>query len=177
MKKLILVVIGALLICAIANAQYRINKTKYDYHIYTYQPGDLYNPAVAGVTSFLIPGLGQILSGDAGRGVAFFGCYLGCWVVFSVGMSDANQNLGNAIFHNGKLNSRGETGMLFGIAGMILVDVWSIVDAVQVSKVNNMAFRDKNKTSLNLKIQPYINHTRSGMASEITTGISLKFTF
>ena len=40
MKKPILIIISALLICTIVNAQYRINKTTYDYHDYRHQAGD-----------------------------------------------------------------------------------------------------------------------------------------
>ena len=71
MKKVILIFISAFLICTIVNAQYKINKTKYDYHTYTYQVGDRYSTGVAGITSFLIPGLGQMLSGEVGRGAGF----------------------------------------------------------------------------------------------------------
>jgi len=56
-----------------AHAQtYKINKQKYDYKMYMPQPGDPNNPAVMGLASFFIPGLGQMLSGETGRGLAFF---------------------------------------------------------------------------------------------------------
>jgi len=47
-------------------------KEKYDYKNYTYQKGDRYDPGTAGVCSFLIPGLGQAVSGEIGRGILFF---------------------------------------------------------------------------------------------------------
>ena len=57
-----------------AHAQtYKINKQKYDYKMYMPQPGDPNNPAVMGLASFFIPGLGQMLSGETGRGLAYLG--------------------------------------------------------------------------------------------------------
>ena len=53
--------------------QYKQNKLNYNHKQYSFQKGDRYNPTIAGVASFLIPGLGQAVSGEVGRGVAFFG--------------------------------------------------------------------------------------------------------
>lgn len=39
-------------------AQYRINKLEFSAHDYIHQPGDRYDPTLAGVASFLVPGLG-----------------------------------------------------------------------------------------------------------------------
>ena len=39
-------------------AQYRINKLEFNAHDYIHQPGDHYDPTLAGVASFLVPGLG-----------------------------------------------------------------------------------------------------------------------
>lgn len=85
MKKYILLLINVFLVCSFTDAQYRINKTKYDYHTYTYQVGDPYNPAVAGITSLLIPGLGQMFSGENGRGLAFLGGDLVCTIIYVIG--------------------------------------------------------------------------------------------
>ena len=71
MKRFILLLIGLLFISSFTNAQYRINKTKYDYRTYKHQVDDPYNPSVDGFVSFLVPGLGQMISGELGRGAAF----------------------------------------------------------------------------------------------------------
>ena len=60
---------------------------------------------------------------------------------------------------------------------MLTVDIWSIVDAVRVAKVNNLAFRDKNKTSYNFQIQPYFNTTYYSQTGSIPTGVTLKVRF
>ena len=38
----------------------------------------------------------------------------------------------------------GAGAMLFGLTGAVVVDIWAIVDAGHVAKVNNLALRDKN---------------------------------
>jgi hypothetical protein len=52
--------------------QYRINKLNYNAHDYMHQPGDRYDPTLAGVASFLVPGMGQVVAGETGRGILFF---------------------------------------------------------------------------------------------------------
>lgn len=149
MKNLLFLLIGLLIISSTVNAQYRINKTKYDYKTYTYQVGDPYNPSVAGLTSFLIPGLGQMLSGEGGRGVGFLGGFVGCWVLYGIGAG-----ISAADIEEGGTGAAGGGLVVVGLLGAIAVDIWSIVDAIHVAKVNNLAWRDK-KTSL--YISPYID--------------------
>ncbi|ULB33745.1 MULTISPECIES: hypothetical protein [Proteiniphilum] len=50
-----------------------MKKQKYDYKMYVPQPGDKHNPIVMGFSSYFVPGLGQMLSGEVGRGLAFLG--------------------------------------------------------------------------------------------------------
>jgi hypothetical protein len=45
--------------------------------------------------------------------------------------------------------------MMVGLVGALGVDIWSIVDAIRVAKVNNLDWRD-NPLSYNFQIQPYI---------------------
>ena len=45
--------------------------------------------------------------------------------------------------------------MMVGLVGASGVDIWSIVDAIPVAKVNNLDWRDK-PSSYNFQIQPYI---------------------
>jgi hypothetical protein len=167
MKRCILLLISVFFISSFTNAQYRINKTKYDYCTYSHQVGDRYNPTVAGIASF-IPGLGQALSGEAGRGATFFEGFAGCFGVTAygayVGLNSENGAVGTQI-------------MLTGMAGMLAVDVWAIIDAVRVAKVNNLAWRDKNKTPYNLQVQPYINKTYYNKNGSIPDELTLKVTF
>ena len=53
--------------------KYRQYRKLYKASDYVRMPGDRYSPVVGGLCSFLIPGLGQAVNGDFGRGLAFFG--------------------------------------------------------------------------------------------------------
>lgn len=180
--------ICVLFISSFCKAQYRNNKTKYDYHTYTYQAGDKYNISAAGVSSYFIPGLGQISSGETVRGFVFFGGYSVCMVGGTVGMtrflSDVGIEgmIGFINFFGGDINNdlNSEKWLLLmvpGLIGGLTIKIWSIVDAVHVAKVNNLALRDKNKTSYNLQIQPYINTTCYNQTGSIPTGVTLKIKF
>ena len=172
MKKFASLFIGLFFVSVLANGQYKINKTKYNYRTYSYQVGDPYNTGVAGLCSLLIPGLGQMLSGETGRGLAFLGTDLGFSVVYVVGILKASNDINNY----GEPTSG--TGLIAaGGIGMLVVDIWSIVDAVRVAKVNNLAFRDKNKTSCSFKIQPYVSVINNYSTTRSASGISFKVIF
>lgn len=173
MYKLIVLLFGFILLSTVSSAQYSVNKTKYDHKTYVFQPGDPYNPTVAGVASLFVPGLGQMLSGEGGRGAGFLAGYAACYVVSYVGATNAINNIST-----GGDGSTGSGLMLVGLGGAIGVGIWSIVDAVKVAKVNNLAFRDQNKTSMNLRIEPYFDQIKmQNNTSSVSTGLSFKITF
>ena len=72
----------------------------YNPKMYVKSMTDPYSPGLAGVCSFLVPGLGQVVSGETGRGIAFFAGDVGfgvaataCAVKFmSYAQKDANGN-------------------------------------------------------------------------------------
>lgn len=172
MKKIYMLLIGFLFVCFIANGQYRINKYKYDYRTYRYQVGDPYNTGVAGLCSFLIPGLGQMLSGETGRGLAFLGADLGCGVLYYAGAVSATNDL-----NNGGTGLSGAGLIIVGGIGMLVVDIWAIVDAVRVAKVNNLAFRSNNRISYNFKIQPFVSVINNNSTTRPASGISFRLSF
>ena len=131
MKNLFLILTCFLLIHTLANGQYRINKTKYDYRSYDYRKSDPCSPAVAGFASLLLPGTGQMISGEFGRGAAFFGGYAACITIFISGSLVHDINTAVALD-------------LIGFMGVVAVDLISVVDAVRVAKLNNLVFRDKS---------------------------------
>ena len=172
MKRISLILISVFLISTSINAQYKINKTKYNFRTYTYQVGDPYNTALAGIASLLIPGLGQMVSGEGGRGAAFLGGYVGCWIVYGVGAGTMINDI-----DSGGDGSKGAGAVLLGLGGAIAINIWSIVDAVHVAKVNNLAFRDRNKTGYNIQLQPYFNFSNYEYNNSIPVGVSLKVAF
>jgi len=159
---LLLVIVGF----GMANGQYKINKTKYDYSTWTYEEGDPYNPVTCGVLS-IIPGVGQMVAHEFGRGAAFFGGAVGCFLSSYIGFAVAyggNEPLGGAL-------------MIVSFAGVAAIDIWSIVDATRVAKVNNLAWRDKNKTGLSLQIEPYILPIQTYGSTKTQVGLSLVVNF
>jgi hypothetical protein len=55
----------------VAGMKYKELKNIYNYKEWNSDRGDRYNPGVMSVCSFLIPGLGQMISGEIGRGFAW----------------------------------------------------------------------------------------------------------
>lgn len=134
-------------------SSYKQIKMNYDYRMYIPQPSDPYNPTVSGICSWLIPGTGQMLCGETGRGLGFLGGYICC---------SALMGIGSGIISNAYYDDEIVTGSIFlllGALGCVTVDIWSIVDAVHVAKVKNMYVGDmRSKTSsLNIELSPYID--------------------
>jgi hypothetical protein len=162
MKKAVLLLLSAILISVSVNAQYKINKHKYDFHTYKYQAGDKYSLSVAGVTSYFIPGLGQTISGETLRGFTFFGLFVGSIAVLFVG------------------EGQGDKGVVLSTLGGIgcsIVPIWSVIDAVRVAKVNNLALRDKSKPLSTVQVQPSINANFYSHTSLFQPGMTFRISF
>ncbi len=151
-----------------SHAQYKINKEKYNFKDYTYQETDKYHPAIAGVASYVVPGLGQIYCNENKRGLNFLTGYAGGILVMMTGaiIDFPNMMGGNDEFTFGK-------GMIIGGALLsVSVQIWSTVDAVRVAKVNNMAYRNNNKIGMSLFLKP--NITINGNQS-LAMSLAIKF--
>ncbi len=160
-----------ILLCNSTKSQYSVNKLKYDYRTYVHKVGDPYNPSLAGIASFLIPGLGQMISGEGGRGVAFLGGYSGCWVLYGIGATKASNAIRDDLF---EYQGEGTGLMVVGALGAIIVNIWSIVDAVHVAKVNNLAWQDKHKPN-HYQLQPYIFHDYNMNYSQVGLKATINF--
>ena len=155
-----------------SNTLYRVNKSKYKNRVYSRQAGDPYSPTDAGIHSFLIPGFGQMTSGEVGRGIAFLGSYIACAGIIAIGYESA----GNYGFHGS--SKGGIAAVLVGVWGMLTTHLCSIVDAVHVAKVNNLAFRDRAKTLSDFKIQPFIFPMNNiNIENKVSVGMTIKVTF
>ena len=157
MKFIIIVLSGLLFTSTILTAQYRINKSKYDLKDYHFEVGDPYNPGIMGLSSLLIPGFGQILEGEPGRGFLFMGGFVGLEVikVFAI---------------HGPIKAI--TYVLYGY------HIWSMFDAYHVARVNNVAFRDKYKQTYNFRLQPYFGSAEYlNLTGEIPVGLTFLINF
>jgi hypothetical protein len=176
MKKCLIFILFLSFAASHAGAQYKINRTMYDYHNYAGRPGDPYNPVIAGVTSFIIPGLGQVVSGEPLRGLAFFGGIALCAVPFSIGTVRIYNSLVSDINGN-KPRTEDILLMCAGALGVYAVDIWSVIDAVRVAKVNNLAFRDRKNRSLDFRLQPVITGTCPVRNGSLPVGMSFQIRF
>lgn len=159
MKNFVLVLFILFFAGPASYAQYRINRKIYDSKTYTHRPGDPYNPVVAGVSSFLIPGLGQIISHEPGRGVAFMGGALVCASLFIGGAFSGGNDSADEGSEGGGFNLAAA-----GAIGLLAVDIWSVVDAVHVAKVNDLAWRDKGKSGYYPQLSPCFGSFHTGGA-------------
>ena len=175
MKKVIaLLVLLVVVSVNVSSQSYRINKTKYDPRLYTPQFDDPYSPALSGVASFFIPGLGQMVSGEVGRGIGFLAGSLGCVVLTSVG----SVTMISSSTYYGDFNYGGAFLFFAGFIGMITVDIWAIVDAVRVAKVNNMYIQDlRNSPKISLELSPYFEPGSYQLATGNSVGLTLRARF
>jgi hypothetical protein len=167
MKPLTLIIAGLFILNLMTNAQYRGNKTKYDLKGYHYQFGDPFNPGVMGFASLIIPGLGQILEGETARGFGFFGGFVGLNIIkYRIRM---RPSIGSSNYAK-SLNT-----VRYALAGL---HIWSLFDAIHFAKVNNMVFRDQNKTTFDLQLMPYLgSYDYYTPNNEVPVGLTLLINF
>ncbi len=151
-------------------SQYTIDKHKYDYKEYSYKESDKYHPAIAGVASYVIPGLGQIYCNENKRGYRFLAGYTTGILIMMTGTLIDLQYYMSPIEPNSKF-TMGKGLIISGAMFSTGIQIWSAVDAVRVSKVKNMAFREKNNSQLSLTLKPTISVSAGG-AFMLTAGIT-----
>ena len=165
MKTLIVLTLLFIMGLETVNAQYKINKTNYDYKTWTYLEGDPYNPVTCGFLS-IIPGVGQMAAHEYLRGAAFLGGAVGSFGLFILG-----------VFLEYGYNDIGGPIAFVGLLGIPTIIICSIVDATRVAKVNNLVLRDINQGGFNLQLEPYILPVQSHESIKTQLGISLKVNF
>lgn len=142
-------------------------KNLYDYYDYSSAPGDKYSPLWSGVASFFIPGLGQMICDEAGRGLAWLGGSVGCVAAASFGFLIAfgGYEFGLPLMYAGEL-------------GFIAVNICSIIDAVKVAKVKNMYFQDlRSQYSLDVELYPSVNCVQTATGIRPAAGLTLAVRF
>ncbi|MCH1452818.1 MAG: hypothetical protein L7U59_00210 [Flavobacteriaceae bacterium] len=163
MKTLIVLSFFISIISSSIFGPYRINKNKYKASENAYQAGDRYDPTIAGVASFLVPGMGQVILNENSRGLLFFCGVMGGYILAL-----------NGITHNGNYLREKitlESEFYLGSIEAFLIWLWSIGDAVIVAKVKNMAYRDHKKLGLHNFRPILIQQQNSG---KLAGGLSFK---
>lgn len=163
--------------------RYREYKRLYSTRGYIRQDDDRYDPFAAGVASYFIPGMGQCISGEWGRGVTFFlgTGFLGTMSVVSgfLSSSDYYYSYDSQYGQNYYYDHSAET--VFYSLAFATVYIWNICDAVKVAKVKNLYYRDLygNSQELKLHIEPYLNFNpvANPTGNQMAGGLSLKVDF
>lgn len=149
--------------------KYKDLKKLYDLRDYYPSKEYKHSPALMGVSSFFIPGLGQMISGELGRGFGWFGGFLGAGACFAVaGLIDMKAGMNETL-----VNVIGVTGVL----GIIVIDIWSAVDASRVAKVRNMYEEDLQRKGLTFELHPSVNYIMMADKVQPTTGLTLTMKF
>lgn len=153
------------------NMKYKELKTIYNYKDFTPTLADRYSPGWTGVASAFIPGLGECINGEWGRGLGkFFG---------NVAlMTTANIYVQKSYVD---LYPTWKTDIAVAVvcyAAALGLDIWSIVDAVRIAKVKNMYEQDLKKLyAIDVDLYPSVNYIQTGNSIQPTAGFTLAMKF
>lgn len=152
--------------------QYKEYKDYYDPKFYVPQPGDPYSRVGAGIASLFIPGLGQCIDGEWGRGGLIFLGNMVLWnLMFSTSVTIQS---GTSVPENGAL-------LMALICAQLGLNFWSVFDAVKIAKVKNMYYQDLRslRTGVDFKVEPYLTCTPTGLTNSLqpAAGLSLRLNF
>lgn len=156
--------------------KYKELKHLYNFREYTPALADRYSPAWSGVASFFIPGLGQMICNEVGRGFAFLGGAIGGSILAPVVMlSGATVNSYGEVVD---VNPGAAIAGLAISAGVAALDIIAIIDGIRVAKVKNMYEQDLRKAySLEMNVYPSVNYAKIGNTCQPTAGITLAVRF
>ena len=120
----------------------------------------------AGVLSALLPGLGECVNGEWGRGIGKFAASFGMFAVF-------------AISRPSRIDYDGNDFLAFlAVNGYIALRIWSIVDAVNIAKVLNMYEFDLFNLGIkSFSVYPAVGTASNGCDSFATIGLGIAIGF
>ena len=153
---------------AIRSERYRDLRKTYDVSGYSYHYNDRNSPGWCGVASAFIPGLGQAINNEWGRAAGFFFPNL---VLNTIWM--------RGIWYSYRYDYNFPAEWSWGILlAALTVDIWSIVDAVQVTKVKNMYYRDLMSSRVDVSCSPTLlgfSSLDGGSQAAVGMQLSLRF--
>ena len=165
-----------------ADPRYRDIKDLYDPRAYVYDFSDPYSPGWAGVASFVIPGLGQCICNEWGRGIGILAAnvgfttleYLEASALF-VGVLAGTPNPVSGLLPANIVVGPAMVAVSAGaavvtLAGHVAFNIWNISDAVRIAKVKNMYYKD-------MSIVPSLALVPSGSTFRPAPGIGVRVTF
>lgn len=160
----------------ISEMKYKDLKRIYDYRKWNKSSADRYSPALMGLCSFIVPGLGQVVCGEAGRGVGLFVGTVGSAAVAALGANMYTKYTNDHSVNTGYYGV-GLYMMMLGAASLLTVDICAIVDARRVAKVKNMYDQAWKKHGCSLELHPDVNYIRIADGYKPTAGLTLALKF
>ena len=197
MKRFLLIFAAAVMTAATLSAQvvpgmkYKDLKGIYNPKDYVKSSNDPYMSGLYGLASAVVPGLGQIISGEVGRGVAVIAGDAAFGVAATVCVykfldyveKDANGNYikdADGLFVVTDENAAKKWGYgLIGLAaGNMVYWIWNICDAVKVARVKNMYFQDLNGgRAMEINMYPTVNLAMTSQGATPVAGMALSLQF
>ena len=195
MKKLVFAILLLVAGMSFASAQVRPGmkyselKSMYTTRGYSKTAGDVYSPGWSAFASFVIPGLGQVMSKEAGRGIGFFA---GSTALRAFGYYEAAKLIDNATDGNGNINKDASGDLKFNdesaakkqialicAAGLseLIVDIWACADAAKVAKVKNLYNRDLKKYSIEPSFYPSVQAVQTSNGYSLAPGMTFALNF
>ncbi len=143
------------------NMKYSELRRMYRTKNYMHYENAAYQPGLMGIASFLVPGLGACLADEWARGLP---CFVGTSLLGGIAYD---------MYTNGAPNYA-----LCAMAGGVALWIWSIVDAVNISKVKNMYIHDYMKMyGANITIMPSFSCVKMNDSTIPTAGFNTFFKF
>lgn len=165
----------------LAYDKYKDYKALYNPRMYVRQWGDPYSPGWSGVASALVPGFGQAICDEWGRGTLFF---LGSLALGCASLATADWNYYGLDYSGYHATADVENSTASGILGLASLGlyIWNICDAVRVAKVKNMHFQDMRERTagqVGVRVEPFVSSAPTLRAHGYGTvaGIALRVSF
>lgn len=194
MKKLYLIILLALCSVSAQNVfgqSYSINKQTYDHRLYIPEYGDVYDPMLMGAYSAIMPGAGQIIMGETGRGISFMVPGILAYATTIYGGYRWQKESSRDFWRRAGTESPdkfstltddkniGPALTIAGVLGIVAINTWAFIDAMKVAKVTNMYLRDVRDgyATVSLRIDPFVETNTYLGKLNTSMGVSLKVTF
>ena len=154
-----------------AGMPYRQIKKIYDYQDWQKAENDPYSPVAAGLCSLFIPGLGQMINGEFGIGLAYLG---GVYVseLSAVFFTMAALSAGNV---DDEFRAFGTIGAAVALAASVTLNVCSIMGAYRMAARKNLLYQDLH--SSDISFTSGITMIPNGDGRSFTPGLSLRVNF
>ena len=160
--------------------KYKELRKYYNYKDYVSGYDDRWNPALMGVCSWIVPGLGQMISGEVGRGFAWFGGSAGCCLLMGIGsglMTSSYYENANGEVYVESTSGAGTALVLASVFGMLAVEICAIVDACRVAKVKNMYYQDLRRSNYSFELRPSVDYIRKAGRVQPVSGLTFAMKF